>query len=304
MNHMENDVNSELRKALDTLNTGSHGGPKLINEAILADLQRMVEDASPLYKYISKRSWETNAYTYRKLVGLPAAFSLADGANLPAADNSTYDKVTVAMKYIYSRVEITGPLAESVTWTNIVQDELSNAADGIGRKIETLLVSGDSSTTATDFDGLNKQITTNELIPGVAGTPELLTLNIMNEGLDLAPRTPDTIVGSKACYRRLWSLMQAQLRYVGSTEVDPGFSIPTYDSKPVFALDHGFDTPLADRVLFFSRPHATIAVQKPLFMAPLAKVKDSEDYLLGTYLTFAVEGENFWHGKISNLKFA
>lgn len=284
----------ELRKALAT-NSGT--GANLIPEVVSEGLRRFVEFRSPLYAITPKIDWATNSYIYRSQTALPAAGFKADGASLDAADTAAYAKTSAAMKYIYTRGEVTGPMqAAAGSLFNAMQLEIEAHADALVRQIELTIIGGDETATPTEFDGLINQITLNK--DAAAAT---LTLALLDEMLDLPAEYPTHLIASRAQGRKLWALLQAQQRFIDRVEVAGGFRVPSYNDLPVIRVDNDADADLASTILAPDFRWIVMPINQGLTYEPLAKTKDSDDFMLKMYCTLAVEGASRYGAKLINL---
>lgn len=287
-------ITQELRKAL---NTASGTGSNLIPEVVSEGLRRFVEASSPLYNIVPKIDWPTNTYTFRSQTALPGSVFKADGASLDAADNATYAKPTVAMKYVYTRGEVTGPMiAASGGALNALQLEIEAHADALVRGIELAIIGGDETGTPEEFDGFVNAIVTNEKTTTVA-----LTTALLDEMLDLPSRYPTHLIMSRAMGRRLWSLLQAQQRFIDRVEVAGGFRVPSYNDLPVIRVDNDADGDLATTILAPDMRAVVMPINQHITFESLAKTKDSEDFMLKMYCTLAVEGDTRYHAKMTGV---
>lgn len=300
---MSDAINAELRKALDQA-----AGKDLINDIVERELHDLVITDSPILNRIVRRSWPTNAYQYRQRTAGPTAFFAADGGDLQASSKSAFDKVSVPMRYIYSRVEVTGPMQYSVRdqGINLMAYEIENGARALSRLVEEKIVTGTG--TGNEFAGLNVQITTNVKDLDNAGANGKLFLSHLDEAIDMPHRAPTTIIGGRAMGRRINALLQAQQRFIDRTEIDGGFQVMTYRGLPILTVDNlmvaGEGNPLAEGVFLIDHRQVHFVVQRETFVEKLAKVKDTDDYLVGMYATLAVVDENMHHAKIVNADFA
>lgn len=291
---------NDLRKALST--SVADTGAALIPEVVSEGLRRFVITRSPLYAEMPKRNWPTNAYLYREVNALPTAAFAADGAALPSATRGTYAKRTTAMKFIYTRGEVTGPMiSASGSLIDALQTEIEIHGDALVRTIEQKIISGNSTTSADEFDGLVAQITTNVKDYTASSNPVLLTLSHMDETLDTPLEYPSHVVLSRAMGRRLWSLLQAQQRFLDRTEVAGGFRVPVYNDLPILRVDNNISG-LTNTILFPDMRFCVMAINQDITFEPLAKTKDSQDFMLKMYATLAVEGEALYHAKMVGVK--
>jgi HK97 family phage major capsid protein len=291
----------ELKKALTT---ASNDGGVLIPEVVSAGVRQFVETRSPLLAMIEKPDWPTNAYIHRDVTGLPSAYSGAEGAALGSASKGTYSKPTVPMKSFYTRGEVTGQMiAAGRALLDVYQEEIELHGIALARYLEQTILTGDVDTDADDFDGMVAQITdaaANIIDPGTA-VP--LVLNHLDQAID-KPQLgePSIIVGTRACARRINSLMQAQQRFINEVDVAGGFRVMTYNGLPILKVDN-LITGLDDKVLLPDLNWTRMPVLQPVTFEPLGKTKDSEDFFLKTYCTLALEGASMYHAMIKDVDF-
>lgn len=291
----------DIRKALDT--SAGTTGAVLVPEVIDAGIRMFVETRSPLWNVIRKFPFDGYAYAYREQNGLPVASFGAELGALPAAQNATYIERTVQIKSIYIRGELSGQIIEaSKTLVNILEREIENSAMGMVRTLEQKLIAGDSVAQPNEFDGLAKWITTTvdgtDTGGATGGADGPLSLALLDQLLDAPPGgEPTHLIMSKAMRRKLWSILQPQVRYMDSVEIEGGFRVPTYGGLPIIDLfDNG--TILADTVLAPDLRLVYLPILKPLTYEELAHTRDSIDYFLKMYLTMVVEGAARHHAKL------
>ena len=286
-------TNIDIRKALDT--SSGTTGAVLIPEVVSEGLRMFVETRSPLWNIIPKVAADGYAYAYREQNGLPVASFGAELAALPAAQNATYVDRAVPIKSIYIRGEVSGQLIEATrTFVDVLEREINNSALGLIRTLEQKIISGDSGVNPNEFDGLAKWITTT--VDGTntggatGGADGPLTLVILEELIAAAPGgQPTHLIMGMPMRRKLWSLLQNQVRYIGEAAIDGGFTTPAYGNIPIIEL---FDnaTILADTILAVDMNMVRMPILKPLTYEELAHTRDSLDYILKMYLTLVMEG--------------
>lgn len=292
----------DVRKALDTSSgtTGAVLVPEVMSEAI----RMFVETRSPLWNLIRRFAFDGYAYAYREQNGLPVASFGAELGALPAAQNATYADRTVPIKSIYIRGELSGQIIEaSKTLLPILEREINNSTLGMVRTLEQKIISGDTGTNPNEFDGLAQWITNTVDLSGDGGTtPGALTLAALEEMLDTpAGGRPTHLIMLASMRRKLWSLLQSQVRYVDNfMDIDGGFRVPTYNGTPIIEL---FDnaTLLGDMILAPDMSLVYMPVLKDFTYEELAKTRDSIDYYIKCYLTLVVEGAARHHVKLINV---
>src|SRR5687768_4348019 len=284
----------DIAKALSTLNTGSYLIPEVVEPAI----RDYIGKEPRLLNLVNKVPWATNTYFVRKRQSQPTVTWSTDGAALPAAQNSTYTKVSKSVKYVYARGEVTGPeqkaagslydamALEIEAHSRALAMDLSNkiaTGTGAADEIEGMLhqISTENSMNALDADATGNH--------GGADQAEttVLTLAMLDEAIDAAEGEADLIVTSRAVRRKINSLLQAQQQFTDRVEVAAGFRVLTYDGLPIVTdLNWEDDT----EILIVRRADAKLLVHQDWTFEPLAKTKDSDDFFIKGYFGFALEG--------------
>jgi hypothetical protein len=226
---------------------------------------------------------------------------------LPAAQNATYVDRAVPIKSIYIRGEVSGQLIESTrTFIDVLEREINNSALGMIRTLEQKIVSGDSAVNPNEFDGLAKWITTTvdlDTDPTGTTTPGFLTLVALEELIAAAPGgDPTHLIMGKPMRRKLWSILQNNVRYIGGVggSIDGGFGTPAYGNIPIIEL---FDnaTILQNTILAVDMNMVRMPILKPMTYEELAHTRDSLDWILKMYLTLVVEGAARHGAKMINV---
>lgn len=283
-------INEDLRKALTT--SSSTTGDKLINTLFTRELHTLILRDTPILNRIPHINWGLPVYNYRQQLTDPAAFSLADNENLPASGHTTYDRKSAVVKYHYNLAEVSGPLQYATAeWFDALANEIDSAGFGLGRYLEQQVIFGDSAVNIKQFDGILKQITTND--PDAAD--ENFTLSTINGWLNLTKGKPTTMVASQAFMIRMIAMLQAQVRYVDTQTIDGGIGVVSYRGLPIIQLDNEINATWGDDVVvMFDHRKVKYINHRSTFLEKLAKTKDADAFLLGTYSTVVVEDEN-WH---------
>lgn len=294
----------DIRKALDT--SAGTTGAVLVPEVIDAGIRMFVETRSPLWNIVNRFPFDGYAYAYREQNGLPVASFGAELGALPAAQNATYVERSFPIKSIYIRGELSGQLIEaSRSFIDVLSREIQNSATGMVRTLEGALLTGDSGVNPNQFDGIAKQITTvihNDTVGDGTGTDQPLTLAALDELIAAAPGSePTHLIMSKAMHRKLWSILQPQVRYMDTVEIEGGFKVPSYGGLPIITVPDVDATPLATTILAPNMNLVSVPVLKPLTYEELAHTRDSIDYFLKMYLTVVVEGAARNHAKLEDV---
>lgn len=298
----------DISKALTT--QAASTGDVLIPEYIQAGIREYFEKRTPVWNQFQKRTVPTNSVAYKLQDTVPVASFGAEMGALPAAQNSTFSEESVLLKYIYSRGEISGPeLAAAASFVDVLQLEVRNHTIGLINTLETTLVTGDATARPNEFDGLDKWITNEVFVDSVgdgSGTDQPLVLAHLEQLID-TPRYAgaNLLFMNSATRRRLWSVIQPQIRFLGETEIDGGFRVRSYNELPIIEVKPNVDivaNPAANldgKILLVNSDMVWIPVLQELTYEELAHTRDSTDFLIKMYLGLIVEGGEFYHAKLS-----
>jgi hypothetical protein len=108
---------------------------------------------------------------------------------------------------------------------------------------------------------------------------------------------------NNATKRRLWSILQPQVRFIGETQIEGGFTVPTYNGIPIIEIkpnvaDAGAQ--LNNIILAVNTDLVYIPVLQELTYEELAHTRDSTDFIIKLYCGVVVEGGEFYHAKLTN----
>jgi len=279
-----------ILKALNLANAGAYLIPEVVDGAI----RDYVSLEPVLYNLFPKTPWATQSYFVHKRTSNPTASWSTDGGNLPAASQSGFAKVSKNMKYLYARGEVTGPMQQAA---GSLFNALAMEVEYQGRAmVETLSTDLATSTGGSnDIEGIIYQIGTNTDLNaisvsgggGVLASGTYLSLNGLDQAIDLGRGEADLIITSRKVRRKLASLLQAQQVFNDRVEVGAGFRVLSYDGIPV-VTDLHWET--GTDILLVRRSDCRILVHKDFTYEDLAHTKDSTDFMIKWYGGFAVEG--------------
>lgn len=280
-----------IRKALDV---AAGASAYLIPDLVDGAVRDYVTKEPVLYNAVTRVPWATNTYFIRKRTANPTASWAADGGALPAATNTTHERVSVPVSYLYTRGEVTGPLQRAAgSLIDALAMEVEAHSRALVTKLSTDLASGTGA--SNGIKGVFAQIEDQDGGTGlgrgdvktVAGSAAL-TLAHIDEAIDLADGDVDLIVTSRAVRRKINSLLQAQQQFVDRTEVQAGFRVLSYDGIPIVT---DLNAEQNTKIAFIKRSEAKLLVHQDFTYEELAKTKDSTDFLIKGYFGFALEGK-------------
>lgn len=278
-------------KALSLSTTGNYLVPEVVDHAI----RDYVSREPVLYNAVTKMPWATNTYFIRQRASLPTASWGTDGGALPSASDSTFEKKSMAVKYLYARGEVTGPMQRAAgSIYNALALEVEAQSQALVEQLSTDIATGTGASNA--IEGMLYQIDTDTSMNaiGVSGgggkidfAAAALTLAEIDNAIDTARGQVDLIVTSRSVRRKINGLLQAVQRFNDHTEIAAGFRVLTYDGIPIVTDLHWETT---GDILFVRRSDAKLLVHQDWTYEDLAKTKDSTDFLIKGYFGFSLEG--------------
>lgn len=246
-----------------------------------------------------------------------------------AETNTTYDRASKAIKYLYAVGRVTGPaqaaippyaLPGFVPGTGQAQVSPFNAeyarsatqievlvkAREIKELEENLLINGDSSSNANEFDGFIAQIsTTNKLDKNTSA----LSLDDINTAIQYAfddGGRPNLAVCSSAVFTDLLNLLTARIGYLQATKsVLWGFETIVLHTMvgPVTVIPSMYmsNTTGSKAIYFLDTSVIEVRVLQDMTYEPLAKTNDSDKFMLKMYETLIIRSAAFcsWVGEIA-----
>lgn len=281
----------------------------LIKDQVEAGIREYFEKRTPLWNQFRKENATSDAIVFKEQDNVPLASFGAELAALPQPNHAEYSERAVTMKSLYTRGELSGQLiaASSKSYVDAYEREIRNHLMGMIHTIEDKLVTGDSTTSPTEFDGLIKWVT-NEVdasaLNNRAGTPGPLTLSDMEVLQDSTTTgSYDLLIFDAATKRRLWSILQPQMRFSNDVTIDGGFTVPSYNGVPIsIHRPHSAagKTAMENVILGINKEQVWIPVLQDLTYEELAHTRDSTDFIIKMYLTLIVEGGASYHAKLTD----
>lgn len=290
----------EIRKALDL---SSSAAEYLLPEVVDGAIRDFASKSPTMYNAVSKRPWASQTYFIKKKLTLPTATWSIDGGPLPAATTGSYGQVSKSMSYLYTRGEVTGPMIEAAgSVFDALGVEIEDHQQAIVEQLSTDITTADG--TGNDIEGILHQITddssqyteTGGAGQVISGGAADLTLNMIDKAIDAAALATGQgyagpgatmAVTTRPVIRMINSLLQAQQRFMDSTEIAAGFRVQTYDGLP-FVIDNHWQSDSI--ILFFDANRASLLVHKDWTYEELAKTRDSVDFFIKGYFGFKLEG--------------
>lgn len=316
---------SEELKSLAT-NTGGNGATNLTAvpaffDVNMTDLSRKQTPASVLMPRIATKS---TIFQYPKITAKQTAYAGVEGDDLTSGtDTPSLGNDTANMKYLYSRGTVTGQAKVAIPEFNLPGFEPTQTAtgngisgnfndrsgDGVGINTmtaaralkeyeESLIFNGDSSVTATEFDGIVKLMgSTNALDKAGAA----LTIPDINTSVGFAVEDgglPNLAFASIGAYNQLLNLVADKIGFLQpSFLTDFGFSAISFNTLAgnVSMIASRFLDNTTDNgsIYFLDMSVWEMRVLQDMVMEKLGKRTDNDEFFMKEYLTLITRAPQF-----------
>jgi hypothetical protein len=272
---------------------------KLVPDALRKGVIEIFPRSSAVLERLPFYSISGNSYTYNREETLPnVAFR---------AVNATYTADTGVINPITENLVILGGLSQVDRVIVKSQGNMNNIRaihDGMKAKAASLeytrcFFKGDSSVTATEFDGLEKRLVGDQIID-MSGT---LTLDKLDELIDAVQGSPDVLFMNKTLRRKTNALMRAAGQATETISDAFGRQINAYAGMPIGIIEDDKD---GDEILDFDEDGTTTSIYAVRFGFDMLSglqngTIDVEDLgLVETQYKTLIEwltGLVVWHGK-------
>ncbi len=220
----------QLKKALNMANAGTQLQQPLVDRV----LQELIEVNNPLRQNLPRKPGSGSDWVLNQRTARGAGGSFVDDTDEPTETQASYIQKKFPYKTVIQRGKVTRKLvAVGKSLLDIEAEEVDNALQAVRDAEEDALINGDSTANPKQFNGLRKLVPAGQtVVAGANGAA--LTLDLMDQVIDLNRGNPNMIVMSKKANRKLNALMQAQQRFVDTMEVKGGFRVQVYNGIPIF----------------------------------------------------------------------
>lgn len=266
-------------------------------------------------------------------IGLTADFNIitAKGAGVTASEDAALSDVqdsvnreTAAIKYVYSVGRVTGPVQASMPSymlqglnpagtgidsaafgspmaQNAMQEQVLIRAQAFKEKEEDLIWNGNSSTDSTEFDGIVKQQSTTNVTDKTASAFAFADIDITIELAFVDSGRPSIAGCDSSSLKDVRAKMLDQFRYTPSQLTGTaGFGVPArvvvetmIGPIPFVPSQQLSTTTGAKQIFFLDMEYIEMRVLQDMTFERLAKVNDSEKFMLKGYETLLLRATLF-----------
>ena len=179
------------------------------------------------------------AYVYHRENTLPTV-SFLDPNDTVTEDAGTFTEVVSKLRILAGDVDVDNFLNETMSDTdNQLAIQLALKTKAMARQFQDTAVNGDSALNAKSFDGL-KVLTPAGQTTAAAANGGALTLNMLDQLIDMVPNKPDFIMMRSGTRRAFVSLIRAASGNTGSMLQHPNFDVPVlaHNGVPIIVNDY------------------------------------------------------------------
>jgi len=225
-----------LKKSLEEADISALFKDREIDRVIV----ELVDFLNPVRQSLQRRPGSGEGYIVRKrAAGITAATDVDDTDSF-VEETGTYTEAFFPYKTIGTQGKVSRRVQKTGrSIADLLREEMESKAREVRDLEEQRIFFGDSPTAnSKQWAGLNRQMVNNptQIVALTnTGVGVDLTLEKLDEVIDLNIGNPGLIVTSRTGRRKLNALLQAQQRFVDRTEIAGGFRVMTYNDIPVVA---------------------------------------------------------------------
>lgn len=269
----------ELKKALDlATGTGVLSQPKI--DKLIADL---VDHDNALRQNLPRRPGEGESYLLNRKTAQAGGTGggWVGDTDEPTGDaGTTKVRVSFPFRTILERGGVTTAMQKmGRSYRDLLADEIADITLVVRDAEEDGLINGDNGADADQIDGIRVQTPAGQIITldDGGGNGGVLTLEKLDEGVDLNLGRANMLACSKRSRRQINTLLLARQQVVDTREVKGGFRLPAYSDIPIYttkaisdAQTQGAATNASD-LFFVDNAQVFISELEAINMVPLAK---------------------------------
>ena len=179
---------------------------KLSNNQLERGVITEIYDRDDLFAILPFTQVNGKAYVYNRENTLATA-SWLDPNDTITESASTFTEVTTNLRILAGDVDVDKFLIATMGDTNDqLAIQIAAKAKALGREFRKVLVQGDHTSQAKQFDGVGKLVTSGQTI---SAADKALTFSMLDELLDMIPLGADCLMMRSGTYRAYMSLLRA-----------------------------------------------------------------------------------------------
>jgi len=272
-----------LRSSLDSRAISETNVDGVLEQPVVQkDITALVDYQNALRQSIPRKpgsgtEWLLNRRTAGSTVG--AFYADTDSIS---EGTSTYARASFPYKTLATQGKVTRKAqAEGRNYTDILMDEITAKVDDFRDLEDRKLIQADTGNDANAFEGVWELVPSGQKLAmtSTVGGMEV-TLNKMDQFIDLNIGNVNMLLCSRSFRRQLESKLQSAQRWVNETEIAGGFRVMTYMGIPVLPT-----TSIPDTVYY----NGTVAPTNSNFIGGTG----------ATTAVFAIDFQHLWVGELT-----
>lgn len=211
---------------------------KLSNNQLVAGLIEEIITVNEFFGLLPFAQVNGKAYVYHRENTLPTV-SFLDPNDTLTEDAGTFTEVVSKLRILAGDVDVDNFLNETMSDTdNQLAIQLALKTKAMGRQFQDTAVNGDNAVNPKSFDGM-KVLTPAAQTFAAAANGGALTLNMLDQLIDMVPNKPDFIMMRSGTRRAFVSLIRAASGNTGAMLQHPNFDVPVlaHNGVPIIVND-------------------------------------------------------------------
>lgn len=216
---------------------------KLSNNDLQAGIIEELIDKDQMFAMVPFTDAKGKAYVYNREKTISEA-NFVDPNDVIPEEASTFEEVTTNLRVLAGDVDVDKFLASTMDDTNPQRAiQIAQKVKGIGRKYARTIINGNNATNAKEFDGMKRLVeATGNVLNADGGTGAgvaPLTLDMLDELLDMVPNGADALVMRSGTLRAMKTLWRAAGGNTGGMlQLDNFGMVPAHDGTPILVNDY------------------------------------------------------------------
>ena len=278
--------------SMDSEVGGTYTGYSMLPPFVDASIVDRTVRETPLVKLLPRRAIRGRSYVYNILTAKVGAQFLGEDASL-SDQVDTRSTGTAAMKFLYAVGRVTGVATASQTIINLMSEDLRVKTKSMNEALENTIINGNAGTAPLEFTGLIQTITTNSTNNATVA----ITLDEIREDLNTsfeANGMIDLVVTDGFTHNYIKGLLMDFQRNIERPSGQMDFGIPDafmFDGVLFIRDRYMPTTPASRRIIYLDTRYLFLATLQDYTYEELAKVNDSQKYMIKWYGTLVVNFE-------------
>lgn len=217
---------------------------KLTQNKLLAGVIENIVTVDQMYQYLPFMDVEGNALQYSRENALGDVQTLAVGSSITANSAASFTTVTTGLTTIIGDAYVNGLIQQTRSnYTDQTQVQIGSKVKSIGRTYSSLVVNGDSSSDATQFDGILALLPAGQTVAADATDGDVLTFEKLDQLMSLVKSKDGRVDAFIMNDREIRKVMKLYRSLGGASinevaQLPSGENVPAYRGVPILRNDY------------------------------------------------------------------